>query len=679
MAKKVIDTLVTLLKADGAQFSKELEKSSKDSRNWAREINKSVSSAERKFAGMAAAAGASLTLLARQGLKSGDEAAKTADKLGIMTEELRALQLAADLTDAGDQLNTALQRMIRRVSEAADGTGEAKNALAELGLEAQKLEQQSPDEQFRSIAEAMQDVDNQSDRVRLAMRLFDSEGVALVNTLALGREGLDAIREEAFDLGIAFDRVDLAKIELANDELTRVKAVSEAFSTHLAVGLSPVITAVSGELLDAAKGAGGFGDISVTVGELAVKAIGAVADTWDDVTLGIKQSQAQLANFLADALEFGASIDRFFSIDGFHKGLAESAKRQEDAAKIWRDLGETYGAEYEQAFADRLERGKASDRLFARYQETLAELDKKANAIADSSSSRSGGISSPVAPSNFSEEAKKLERQAAQVFQATRTATEQYAAETARLNKLLDAGKISQDTFNRAMAQASEELNKNSEGYRLQQKSAEEFASVQEFLKTDIERVNEAYDRRIDVVRASVAEEAKAADLIAELNAKRNDELKALADEQPAGFDAIFGEGALENLFSDFENIESNFKGLIIRMVAEAAQAQILQGLGMGTGGMKSFTDIGSIVGSFFGGARADGGPVSPDKTFLVGERGPEMFVPNTAGRIVPNHELGGGGVTVNMTVKANDPAKFQKAQRQLAYETRLAASGGRQ
>lgn len=41
-----------------------------------------------------------------------------------------------------------------------------------------------------------------------------------------------------------------------------------------------------------------------------------------------------------------------------------------------------------------------------------------------------------------------------------------------------------------------------------------------------------------------------------------------------------------------------------------------------------------------FGGARAEGGPVSGNKTYLVGERGPELFVPNVAGTIVPNDQL---------------------------------------
>lgn len=52
-------------------------------------------------------------------------------------------------------------------------------------------------------------------------------------------------------------------------------------------------------------------------------------------------------------------------------------------------------------------------------------------------------------------------------------------------------------------------------------------------------------------------------------------------------------------------------------------------------------------------GARANGGPVAGGQTYLVGERGPELFTPNTSGAIIPNHALGGpaqgGNVTVNL------------------------------
>jgi len=55
---------------------------------------------------------------------------------------------------------------------------------------------------------------------------------------------------------------------------------------------------------------------------------------------------------------------------------------------------------------------------------------------------------------------------------------------------------------------------------------------------------------------------------------------------------------------------------------------------------------------------REFGGPVSKGKSFLVGERGPEMFTPNQSGNITPNNEL--GGVTnINFNIRANDARGF--------------------
>jgi hypothetical protein len=52
-------------------------------------------------------------------------------------------------------------------------------------------------------------------------------------------------------------------------------------------------------------------------------------------------------------------------------------------------------------------------------------------------------------------------------------------------------------------------------------------------------------------------------------------------------------------------------------------------------------------------GSRVAGGSVIGGSPFLVGERGPEVFVPRMSGNIVPNHRLGGGGRPINVTVNA--------------------------
>ena len=67
-----------------------------------------------------------------------------------------------------------------------------------------------------------------------------------------------------------------------------------------------------------------------------------------------------------------------------------------------------------------------------------------------------------------------------------------------------------------------------------------------------------------------------------------------------------------------------------------------------GSGGM-----LGGLFSSIFG--KANGGPVSRKTPYMVGERGPEIFVPNSSGKIISNNRIGGGGATVNVTVNATE------------------------
>ena len=58
---------------------------------------------------------------------------------------------------------------------------------------------------------------------------------------------------------------------------------------------------------------------------------------------------------------------------------------------------------------------------------------------------------------------------------------------------------------------------------------------------------------------------------------------------------------------------------------------------------------IGGFLGGLLGGLFANGGQPPVNKISVVGERGPELFVPKTAGTIIPNNAIGGGGTTNNM------------------------------
>jgi hypothetical protein len=102
-----------------------------------------------------------------------------------------------------------------------------------------------------------------------------------------------------------------------------------------------------------------------------------------------------------------------------------------------------------------------------------------------------------------------------------------------------------------------------------------------------------------------------------------------------SGFeDAIFSGEKLSNVL---RNLALDLTRLVFRNL-------ILDPMASGVTGI--------IKGIF--GMRADGGPVSANSPFIVGEEGPEIFVPHASGTIVPNHKMGsaggGGGGSVNIT-----------------------------
>jgi hypothetical protein len=85
------------------------------------------------------------------------------------------------------------------------------------------------------------------------------------------------------------------------------------------------------------------------------------------------------------------------------------------------------------------------------------------------------------------------------------------------------------------------------------------------------------------------------------------------------------------------------FVDMIRQMVAQLLAQQLLLAF------LSPFKGTAGIFGQMYGALekRATGGPVSANRPYIVGERGPELFVPGSSGGIVPNNAMMGGGMTV--------------------------------
>jgi tape measure domain-containing protein len=119
------------------------------------------------------------------------------------------------------------------------------------------------------------------------------------------------------------------------------------------------------------------------------------------------------------------------------------------------------------------------------------------------------------------------------------------------------------------------------------------------------------------------------------------DKTKETTDEMGRMFDRIAG--SMADAITQFVTSgKMSFSGLVNSMIADiirlSAQQLITQPLA---------ESISKSLKNIFGGGRADGGRVSSSKAYVVGERGPELFMPGNSGNIVPNHALGGGNTSV--------------------------------
>lgn len=493
--------------------------------------------------------------LIKSSINAGDELAKTADKLGVTTTALAGLRHAAELTGVSTgTMDMAMQRFTRRAAEAAQGTGEAKGALQELGINAEDLVKLPLDQQMSVVADSMAGVEKQSDKVRLAMKLFDSEGVALVNTLAGGSEALEKMTSEAEQLGITLSRTDTAQMEAANDSLTRLKAVFTGLTNQLAIAFAPIITFVADGFRQAALDSSDFGNIGQRVAAALVKAFGFVRNMVHGlqiIFMGAKLGVLVLANAIGDNL--------IPVIDGFIKYYNKMAAIVPMMTKI-----STTGAEIMGNLPDQIEETRAQ----------IAEM-------------------------LMMNPGDALVAQMTEFFVASRKAAETVA-------ELKDGiATLPAETVT---------------GFQKMGGALEDFLNKLPTLKDNLDTLTKST-------------------------------FKGMSE-------------GLMSIVKGTASVGDAFKKMAAQLIMQAIQLFVIDKI---TGGFLSF--VKGLTG------KAIGGPVQAGQPYMVGERGPEMFVPNQSGSIVPSNKMGGGGITVvnNVDARGADASvdiKIRAAMQQTSQQT---------
>lgn len=200
-------------------------------------------------AGLIAVAGiAGMGLMIKSSMQVIDKLGKVSSKLGVTSQELQRFRFAAKLAGVEETaLDMGLQRFIRRVGEAAQGTGEAKDALKKMGIQLTDSNGsvKSATDLLGQVANALKDTKDPAERLRLAFKLFDSEGVAMVNMLKGGKAELNATMMEADKLGFVLSDKLVKAVSRANDAWFKMGKALTGVKDKMAGALAPALEKVA--------------------------------------------------------------------------------------------------------------------------------------------------------------------------------------------------------------------------------------------------------------------------------------------------------------------------------------------------------------------------------------------------------------------------------------------------
>lgn len=492
--------------------------------------------------GLAAAAGigaatmglVALNRHAEEAIQVLDELGSTADRLGTGVELLQELRYAGQVENiATNTVDMALQRFTRRVGEAAAGTGEALGAIREMGLQLRDTDGhiRPTADLLGDVAEALSQTEDHATRLRLAFKLFDSEGVAFLNVLDDGRDGLESIRAEAREFGQVISEDLVREAAELNNQLLAIRNEGANEFRSAMVGAAPVTLTfarisrdASAALNDLVNSFRALDDRPTILLERQIENMRNAADQFRDRTgrdhgyfleriaqleqeLELRREIADVSNETIDApprilppllppeLEQNVAVlDQLRTrLEALQDPTAAWMSRLSDDVlpstrmeieALVRQIAAYSEAQREAAALDR-EAARIRDGLRTAEEAYQAAVERTADLVGHAGFTEAMrerhledlrvelGLAkdAEVELNQIKERSLELDARAEQLRQSLMTDQDRFNQQVGEYRELLDAGKISQDVFNDAVAQAEERLH----GATL---SAEKFGDV---------------------------------------------------------------------------------------------------------------------------------------------------------------------------------------------------------
>ena len=191
------------------------------------------------FAAAAGAAGAAIFGLANKTANYADSVLDASDATGLATDSIQEWEAVARQAGVGtDTMVNAAGRLNRQWSSIKRGSGDASNAIGELGLNMEKLDNMTADERMDKLVKSLAEVEDPAERARMGSDLFGRQWEEVAPIVGMGADEIDNIRE-SYD-GVMTEE-DLEKADKFRQNMETVKEQFAIAGREIAMAFMPIL------------------------------------------------------------------------------------------------------------------------------------------------------------------------------------------------------------------------------------------------------------------------------------------------------------------------------------------------------------------------------------------------------------------------------------------------------
>lgn len=700
MSTKSLGTLTLDLIAKIGGFEQGMDKAARVADQRMQQIEKRAKQFGAALGIAIASAYAGISVAVGNAIRNADRLDELSQKLQISTETLSKWGYAAKMSGSDvEELSNALVILSRNVTSALDPKSKQAGLFSALGIEVLDANKnlRSIESLLPEIANAFQELDNQTLEASLAMDLFGRSGASLLEFLNRGSGGITELGDKLSDLGGVIDSETAAAAANFNDELDNLREITNGYATLVAAELLPALTDLVKYLQESAKEGGALRESLSLLGDVS-KVIVSEFKKADDIGKSFKQT-LDFISISVSNLKQGFGDLGSLDLKGFVTRMMDARTAARGALIASIDPFDIPGDSSTGPGTGR--RGRSVN---IRAQSASPDQNRLSNLLDTLSGGKSGGGGKSEA-----------EKEAESLARAYESLTASMSERIALFNTEGEAAKVAYDVEHGALKGLDDvrkqELIGLAEQYDAMVKLREENKARMDAAAEETNRIKENRERiaelisdmQFEVSLLFMGNQAREKSIAlryagAEATDEERAQIEGLIDAMQRAsqvaqgwdsvqrtlsdsmYDAISNATSLKDAVLDFfEQVHRQ----ILRMITDQWSEKIVDLFrpqsGGGSNGGGWMQAVSGFFGSLFSGGRAIGGGINPGRFAEINEQGFEAITAKgrtylMAGdqpiQVTPNNRIGGGQVMNNFSFAAPTSPKTQaQVAARVSYE----------